>query len=91
MAREAGARLGARVARAQARAQREAAVAQQNPLAWLRMGPGRERPGEPGWTDAQRTELNASEGRSLQFTLVIEEPTALDMGSRAAAGARVAG
>jgi hypothetical protein len=38
-------------ARAQARLMREVKVADTEPLAWLRMGPGRDRPGEPGWTD----------------------------------------
>lgn len=63
-------------ARAKARAMREAAVAQVQPLAWLRMGPGRDRPGEPGWTDAQRTEITGPEGAALQFTLVIQSPKA---------------
>jgi hypothetical protein len=38
-------------ARAEARLAREVEVARTIPLAWLRMGPGRDRPGEPGWTD----------------------------------------
>lgn len=38
-------------ARAQARLAREIKVARTQPLAWLRYGPGRERPGEPGWTE----------------------------------------
>src|SRR5262249_19759838 len=41
------------------------------PLAWLRMGPGRDRPGEPGWTDAPPTEATGSGGAPLRFTLVI--------------------
>ena len=36
-------------ARALARMQREIAVAQMDPLSWLTKGPGRERPGRPGW------------------------------------------
>lgn len=40
-------------ARAQARRKREIEVARTNPLAWLRYGPGRERPGEPGWTESR--------------------------------------
>ena len=40
-------------ARAEARRKREIEVARTNPLAWLRYGPGRERPGEPGWTDSR--------------------------------------
>ena len=39
-------------ARAQARAVAEIEIKRDNPLAWLRYGPGRERPGRPGWTDS---------------------------------------
>lgn len=39
-------------ARAEARASREAAVFTEDPLAWLRLGPGRDLgPDEPGWTE----------------------------------------
>ena len=38
-------------ARAESRLAREVDVARKEPLAWLRLGPGRDRPGEPGWTD----------------------------------------
>lgn len=42
-------------AHAQARLSREIAVANTNPLAWLRLGPGRDRgPDEPGWTEPAR-------------------------------------
>ena len=40
-------------ARAEARVTAEVEVRKQNPLAWLRYGPGRERPGQPGWTESQ--------------------------------------
>jgi hypothetical protein len=40
-----------RHAHAEARLAREVAVAQDEPLNWLMKGPGRERPGEPGWTN----------------------------------------
>lgn len=36
-------------ARAKARVRAETAVAREDPKAWLMHGPGRERPGEPGW------------------------------------------
>jgi hypothetical protein len=39
-----------RQARAEARAGAEWAVHKRDPLAWLRLGPGREREDEPGWT-----------------------------------------
>ena len=38
-------------ARAEARALAEAEVRKGDPFKWLRYGPGRERDGEPGWTD----------------------------------------
>jgi hypothetical protein len=41
-----------RKAHAQARVAAEAEVRRENPLAWLRYGPGRQRPGEPGWTES---------------------------------------
>ena len=37
-------------ARAQARLEAEQQVRERDPLSWLRLGPGRERWGEPGWT-----------------------------------------
>ena len=40
-----------RKARAQARAGAEKWVRKHNPLAWLRLGPGRDRRGKPGWTE----------------------------------------
>lgn len=39
-------------ARAEARVIAEAEVRKADPFKWLRYGPGREREGEPGWTDA---------------------------------------
>ncbi len=38
-------------ARAEARVVAEAAVKREEPFRWLRFGPGRDRPGRPGWTD----------------------------------------
>jgi hypothetical protein len=40
-----------REARAEARLSAEVEVKRGEPLAWLMKGPGRDRPGEPGWTD----------------------------------------
>src|SRR5687768_9410076 len=37
-------------AQAQARMRAEKWVQKHSPLSWLRFGPGRERPGRPGWT-----------------------------------------
>ncbi|MCC6235826.1 MAG: hypothetical protein IT580_24535 [Verrucomicrobiales bacterium] len=52
-----------RQARAQARVAAEAEVRRDNPLAWLRYGPGRAGPGEPGWTDSHEV-VTRSEGQS---------------------------
>jgi hypothetical protein len=40
-----------REARAEARHSAEVEVKRGEPLAWLMKGPGRDRPGEPGWTN----------------------------------------
>src|SRR5690349_11577072 len=39
------------MARAQARVDAEGRVYREDPFKWLRYGPGRERPGRPGWGD----------------------------------------
>lgn len=39
-------------ARAKARINAEARVYETEPYKWLRFGPGRDRPGSPGWTDS---------------------------------------
>ena len=56
-----------RQARAQSRVAAEAEVRRDNPLAWLRYGPGRQRPGEPGWTESR--ELLGQDGGPVRFTL----------------------
>ena len=45
-------------ARAEARLQAEARVMERDPLSWLRLGPGRERCGQPGWTEAAKAQVN---------------------------------
>ena len=50
-------RQDVRAATAEARATAEAEVRRIDPFRWLRYGPGRERPGEPGWTES--TQVNA--------------------------------
>lgn len=42
-------------AQAHARLNAELVVRKENPLAWLRLGPGRTQPGRPGWTEAYIT------------------------------------
>lgn len=55
-------------ARANARLVAERAVMKENPLAWLRFGPGRDKPGEAGWTDSARVELTGKDGAPLHPT-----------------------
>lgn len=47
-----------RQAKAQARMRAEGRVLEQNPLSWLRLGPGRERRGEPGWTGEAKAQVD---------------------------------
>ena len=64
------ARLLAEVRRARADARRNAeqAVHLRDPLSWLRLGPGRERQEEPGWTAPQKPPvLAAIEGELRQL------------------------
>lgn len=44
-------------ARAQARVAAENKVFADAPFNWLRYGPGRERPGKPGWTDSKQVDV----------------------------------
>ena len=52
-------------AAAQARVRAEVQVRKVSPLAWLRYGPGRDRPGEPGWTERAHAEPEPLEVPSL--------------------------
>lgn len=56
-----------RKARAEARVVAENEVRRDNPLAWLRYGPGRERPGEPGWTESHQ--LTGEDGAPFVVTV----------------------
>jgi hypothetical protein len=49
-----------RQASAQARVTREQWVWEHDPLSWLLFGPGRERPGEPGWAKPAQTQVDAT-------------------------------
>jgi hypothetical protein len=57
-------------ARAQARMLAEIEVRQTNPLAWLRYGPGRERPGEPGWTELKQHEVSGPNGAPIPLEMI---------------------
>jgi len=54
-------------ARSHARAIAESKVWKENPLAWLRYGPGKTRPGRDGWTERQELEISGK----LDVTRVI--------------------
>lgn len=56
-------------AAAEARQQAEATVFTESPFQWLRYGPGRERPGEPGWTETTKTEITGDDGGPV--TLIV--------------------
>lgn len=49
-------------ARAEARQAAEVAVMKDKPETWLLKGPGRERPGRPGWSNESTVNLNPGEG-----------------------------
>ncbi len=68
-----------REARAVARVAAEMEVRNNNPLAWLRYGPGRARPGEPGWTESH--ELTLTEDTAT-FTLALTDETASDLATQ---------
>ena len=73
-----------RQAQAQARVAAETEVRRTNPVSWLRYGPGRERPGEPGWTEQHElTGIGIGEQalRAVQG-LTTEELVALVEGAR---------
>ena len=61
-------------ARAQARQQAEALVFKESPFKWLRYGPGRERQGEPGWTE-RKEHTGSSDGEPITFTLDFSHAT----------------
>lgn len=59
-------------------------MARTNPLAWLRYGPGRERAGEPGWTESREVtapepELHADkEDTAALARMILEDPELAD-------------
>lgn len=55
-------------AQAEARVIAEGKVFGGSPLAWLRYGPGRERPGKPGWTDSKQVEISGKDGEPIGIT-----------------------
>jgi hypothetical protein len=59
-------------AHSQKRVSAEVEVGKENPLAWLRYGPGRSRPGEPGWTDIP-LELSEADGKESEADELTDE------------------
>lgn len=60
-------------ARAYARSVAEMKVFKENPLAWLTKGPGRDRVGEPGWTERTQTELSGPGGGPIPLMPVMAQ------------------
>ena len=52
-------------AQAEARVSAEVVVKKMNPVAWLRLGPGRDKDGSPGWTETAKVELTGKDGAPL--------------------------
>jgi hypothetical protein len=69
-------------AHAEARVAAEQSVYAANPLAWLKMGPGRDRPGRPGWSDRPIPEVTPGSDAPVRVTLNLGErvPESLDPG-----------
>lgn len=59
-------------AAAQARVRAEVIIADKKPLAWLLRGPGRERPGEPGWTSQMA--VTGAKGGPLEQVITAAQP-----------------
>jgi hypothetical protein len=64
-------------ARAEARVAAEVEVAKTDPLSWLLCGPGRDRPGEPGWTRQSNVTLGqAPDGEPLKIEIhYVDQPS----------------
>lgn len=72
-----------------ARSNAEVRVFRDNPFSWLRYGPGREKPGEPGWTETPQTVRVEAEMQSRMEISVEEQALQeqiLDQKARALAG-----
>lgn len=66
-------------ARAQARLAAEVEVRKRNPEFWLSRGPGRERPGQPGWGEKTTHEIVGHDGGPIKSeTIAKAQPVAPD-------------
>lgn len=57
-------------ASAQAAGYAETRVYQEKPLEWLRVGPGRDRPGAPGWTDSAEVKVQGQMTERVEVRVV---------------------
>lgn len=66
-------------ARAQARLAAEVEVRKRNPEFWLSRGPGKERPGQPGWGEKTTHEIVGNDGGPIKSeTIAKAQPVAPD-------------
>ena len=57
-------------AKAETRRKAEAKVFAEDAFKWLRYGPGRERPGEPGWTESAQLEHSGPAGGPVEIRII---------------------
>jgi len=67
-------------AKAEARLKAESAVFENAPFNWLRVGPGRERAGRPGWTEKTQHEVSGPDGNPLTVKVIWDIPRPKDGG-----------
>jgi hypothetical protein len=63
--------LGVQQAQAQARLNAEISAYQDDPIAWLKSGPGKERPNAPGWTTSIKPQVT-NDNRTVNLLLAPE-------------------
>jgi len=61
-------------AKAETRRKAEAQVFADDAFKWLRYGPGRERPGEPGWTESAQLEHSGPAGGPVEIRIITAIP-----------------
>lgn len=67
-----------RKAQAEARVLAENQVRKEQAFNWLRYGPGRERPGEPGWTESKEIDLRGGLTLTVVEQIVSAKPDSGD-------------
>ena len=56
-------------AQGEARLSAESRVHEDSPKDWLRLGPGRDKTDEPGWTERQKLELSGDQEKPIRLNL----------------------